>query len=409
MKIGDVEMHYKENKTCLVCGNSDLLNYLDLTDQPLANSYHKGEVLEKYPLQMRLCTHCWHSQLSVSVEPAKMFEHYLYISDTSKTLTDYFEWTTDYILNKVNKPKNVLEIACNSGLLLEMFKNRGIESVGVDPAQNIRELSEKRGLDVYVNYWNNDFADKIKYQKGTFDLILAFHVLPHVEDPNDFIASCAKVLSDNGTIFIQTSQCDMFLNNEFDVIYHEHSSYFTGRSILKLARNHGLFVSSIIKTDIHSKSFLFSLTKNPSDETELNSLISDESQNGIYTVEKYEAFARKAAETKQKLLDNLNRFRKEGYVLIGYGAAAKGNTLLNYMQFELDFIIDDNYLKWDYLTPGMDIPIRSIDLLRDPINKICFVPLAWNFYKEIRERVKAVRNNPNDIFVRYFPEYIEEK
>lgn len=409
MNNGDAVMSYKENKTCLVCGNQHLIDYLDLTDQPLANSYHKGETLEKYPLQMRLCTRCWHSQLSVSVEPAKMFEHYLYISDTSKTLTDYFEWTTDYILSKIEKPKNVLEIACNSGLLLEMFKNKGIESVGVDPAQNIRELSEQRGLDVYVDYWNNNFADKLKQERGTFDLILAFHVLPHVEDPNDFIASCSKVLSDNGTIFIQTSQCDMFLNNEFDVIYHEHSSYFTGYSILKLARNHGMYVSSIVKTDIHSKSFLFSLTKQKCEETELYALLKQETDDGIYTVEKYEAFARKAAETKQKLIENLTRFRNEGYALVGYGAAAKGNTLLNYMQFELDYIIDDNYLKWDYLTPGMDIPIRSIDLLREPIDKICFVPLAWNFYKEIRERVKAVRDNPGDVFVRYFPEYTEER
>lgn len=401
-------MSTKENNNCLVCNSTDLVDYLDLTDQPLANSYHKGVVLKKYPLQMKLCKSCWHSQLSVSVEPAEMFEHYLYVSDTSKTLTDYFNWTTDYILSKVDNPKNVLEIACNSGLLLEMFKKRGLTCVGVDPARNIRELSEARGLDVYVDYWDKSFAQKVQSEKGKFDLVMAFHVLPHVQDPNDFIASCVDVLSDNGSIFIQTSQCDMFLNNEFDVIYHEHSSYFTGRSILQLARNHGLYVSSIVKTDIHSKSFLFSLTKQICDEAQLNQLIADETTAGIYTEEKYHAFARKAAETKQKLIDNLTRFRKEGYVLIGYGAAAKGNTLLNYIQFELDFIIDDNPMKWDYLTPGMNIPIRSIELLKDPINKICFVPLAWNFYKEIKERINAVRDTKNDTFIKYFPEYSEE-
>lgn len=398
----------KHNDTCLVCNSTNLVDYLDLTDQPLANSYHKGKSLKKYPLQMKLCKDCWHSQLSVSVDPAEMFEHYLYISDTSKTLTDYFNWTTDYILSKV-EAKNVLEIACNSGLLLEMFKDRGLQCVGVDPAQNIRELSAARELDVYVDYWNKEFADKLLSERGKFDLILAFHVLPHVQDPNDFIASCVNVLSDNGTVFIQTSQCDMFVNNEFDVIYHEHSSYFTGKSILKLARNHGLYVSSIVKTDIHSKSFLFSLTRTPCDEAELNALIADETANGIYTEEKYHAFARKAEETKQKLLENLRRFRNEGYVLIGYGAAAKGNTLLNYIQLELDFIVDDNYLKWDYRTPGMNIPIRSIDLLKEPIRRICFIPLAWNFYKEIKERINTVRDTSNDVFVRYFPEYIEEK
>ena len=150
------------------------------------------------------------------------------------------------------------------------------------------------------------------------------------------------------------------------------------------------------------------MSKVPCDEAELSQLIAEETAAGIYTEEKYHSFARKAAETKQKLIDNLKRFRNEGYVLIGYGAAAKGNTLLNYIQMELDFIIDDNYLKWDYLTPGMNIPIRSIDLLKEPIEQICFIPLAWNFYKEIKERINLVRDTKSDVFIRYFPEYIEE-
>ena len=402
-------MNYKTNDHCLVCKNPINHQFLDLSDQPLANSYHKGEELEKYPLRMNVCTNCWHSQLTVSVEPSKMFEHYLYISDTSKTLTTYFEWVTDYILNKC-KPKNVLEIACNSGLLLEMFQQRGIESYGVDPAKNIRELSEKRNLNVFVDYWDKRFSEELKLQVGKLDLILAFHVLPHVQDPNDFIESCINVLSDTGTIFIQTSQCDMLLNNEFDVIYHEHSSYFTGKSIQELAHRHNLFVSSIIKTDIHSKSFLFSLQKAQCDETQLNELIDFETQHGIYSLEKYHSFAQIAETNKNKLLVGLQKLKDEGYSIIGYGAAAKGNTLLNYIDFKLDYIIDDSYMKWGYLTPGQDIEIHSIDLLKDKsFEKIAFVPLAWNFYKEIKERITNVRDTSNDVFVKYFPDYIEEK
>jgi len=403
-------MSYKNNDTCLVCGTLVELEYLNLSDQPLANSYHKGEELETYPLRMRVCKNCWHSQLSVSVEPAKMFEHYLYISDTSKTLHSYFEWVTDYILEKTGKPNNVLEIACNSGLLLEMFQNKGITSYGVDPAKNIRELSEKRNLNVYVDYWDRKFSDKLKAEVGKLDLILAFHVLPHVQDPNDFIESCVNLLSDEGTIFIQTSQCDMLLNNEFDVIYHEHSSYFTGKSIKELAHRHGLKVSSIIKTDIHSKSFLFSLTKKDCFETQLNKLIAFETEHGIYSIEKYEQFAKQASMIKGQLLQGLQSLRDQGYTLIGYGAAAKGNTLLNYIQYKLDYIIDDSYMKWGYKTPGMDIEIHPIDLLTSQkFDKVCFVPLAWNFYKEIKQRISDVRDTTNDVFVKYFPEYKEEK
>lgn len=401
-------MSHRYNNSCLICNNTDLFQYLDLTDQPLANSYHSGEVLKKYPLQLRLCKRCFHSQLSMSVDPKEMFDHYLYISDTTKTLTSYFKWATDYILEKAPYTNSVLEIACNSGLFLEMFQKRGLICYGVDPAKNIRELSEKRNLKVFVDYWGTEFSNKFKNTVGTMDLIVAVNVLPHVPDPNEFISACVNIISPTGKIFLQSSQCDMFINNEFDVTYHEHASYFVGKSIKQLARNHGLYVSSMIKTDIHSKSFLYSLQKQPCDESQLEQIIEEETRNGIYTIEKYKTFADKAHETKVKLLDGLEKFRKEGYTLIGYGAAAKGNTLLNFMQYKLDYIIDDSYLKWNLLTPGMDIPICSIDLLKEHFEKICFVPLAWNFYKEIKERIVEVRDTKNDIFIRYFPEYQEE-
>lgn len=402
-------MSYTENKKCLVCGSDRLFKYLDLTDQPLANSYHKGENLPKYPLQMNVCTKCYHSQLSVSVNPDEMFKHYLYISDTTKTLTDYFTWATQYILAIAPNSKSVLEIACNSGLLLEMFKNKNLTTYGVDPAENLRELSLKRNLNVYVDYWGKEFSEKFNNEVGKVDLILAFHVLPHVPDPNEFIQACSNVLSENGQIFIQTSQCDMFLNNEFDVIYHEHSSYFTGKSIRELAHRNGYYVSSIIKTDIHSKSFLFSLQKTSCEETQLNNLIEDEIKNGIYTIEKYNHFADKAESTKHQLIQSLDQFRSEGYKIIGYGAAAKGNTLLNYIQYKLDYIIDDNEMKHGYLTPGMDIEIHGINLLQQNFDKICFVPLAWNFFKEIKERINQVRDTKYDVFIKYFPEYKEER
>ena len=402
-------MSYRENKKCLVCGSDNIEEYLDLSNQPLANSYHHGKILPRYPLKMMACKNCWHSQLSVSVDPTEMFDDYLYISDTSKTLTRYFEWVVDYIIKSNNNISNVLEIACNSGVLLEMFQKKGFECIGVDPAKNLRSLSKERNLNVYVDYWNEKFSNVLKEKHNSFDLILAFHVLPHVLDPNEFIRSCINVLSDSGRIFIQTSQCDMFINNEFDVIYHEHSSYFTARSIKELAVKNSLFVSSIIKTDIHSRSFLFSLQKNECDESAINLLIEEENNNGIYSIEKYKEFSNKAFDIKNKLLNGLQKYRDLGYTIIGYGAAAKGNTLLNYINFKLDYIIDDNRMKCGYLTPGMDIEIHSIDLLYGNFPRICFIPLAWNFYDEIRDRISRIRNNSGDIFIKYFPDYIENK
>jgi len=395
---------YKKNNECLVCGGVRLSRYLDLGNQPLANLYHKNEsdVLDIYPLQLDVCLDCYHSQLSVSVEPSEMFNDYLYVSDTTKTLTEYFKNTTQYIINNTHKDStSVLEIACNSGLLLDMFQNKGYTCVGVDPAKNLRKLSLQRNLNVYVNYWNTEFSKHLKSNEGTFDIILAFHVLPHVPNPNDFINACKLILKPGGKIFIQTSQCDMLDNHEFDVIYHEHSSYFSARSIKKLARNHNMYVSSIIKTDIHGKSFLFSFQSEECDESQINKLIEMESTNYKY---KYLDFSFTAEYTKYALREKLYFYKKEGYILGGYGAAAKGNTLLNFINFKLDFIIDDNVMKQGYLTPGMNIPIVSIDILKQyESNKICFIPLAWNFYDEIYDRIKNVRNNNSDIFIKYFP------
>jgi len=398
-------MKYQKNETCLICQQKNtLVDYLDLGDQPLANSYHKGEHLERYPLQLNVCTNCWHSQLSVSVNPSEMFDNYLYISDTTKTLTEYFEWVTNYILATISVPsKSVLEIACNSGLLLKMFQDRGFSCYGVDPAQNLRKLSLERELDVVVDYWNSSLSEKLKVERGESDLILAFHVLPHVNDPNDFIQACKNILSPEGTIVVQTSQCDMFVNNEFDVVYHEHTSYFTARSIQELAHRNELYVSNIIKTDIHGRSFLIFLQKTKCDEEQLNRLIEEEAKQEMYTIQKYSKFASNAQQIKERLENILKAIREDGYTIIGYGAAAKGNTLLNYIQYRLDYIIDDNSMKWGYLTPGMNIPITSIDLLNTVNTKIAFVPLAWNFYNEIVHRIKLVHNVDHDIFVKYFP------
>jgi len=395
------------NNSCLICGNKNLTQYIDLKKQPLANSFHHGEELKTYPLKLNVCNVCWHSQLSVSVDPSELFEHYLYISDTTKTLEDYFKWVTEYVIkdSNINKGK-VLEIACNSGLLLEMFKNKGFDSYGVDPAKNLRILSENRQLNVYVNYWDSDTNVKIRNDIGKVNLILAFHVLPHVQNPMEFISLCYDNITDDGKIYIQTSQCDMFLNGEFDVIYHEHTSYFTAYSILELAHRNNLFVNSIIKTNIHGKSFLFSLQKKKCTETQINELIHEELTHNLYNIETYIKFGTNAIKLKTKLTHDLSDYKKNNYVIVGYGAAAKGNTLLNYIEYPIDYIIDDNEMKQGYLTPGMNIPVCSINKLKDESNNICFIPLAWNFYAEIKERIIKVRNITNDVFIKYFPEYI---
>lgn len=418
-------MSYRTNDTCVCCGGYALNEYLDLGTQPLANSYHKGEVLPAYPLVLANCPNCGHNQLTVSVDPPEMFDHYLYVSDTSKSLDDYFEWLAGHVLDRQGPtddagPK-VLEIACNSGLLLEKFHRRGLRCVGVDPAKNLRPLAKARGLLTLTEYWNTETALKLTGKWGgsvseanpgfeswdvdghQFNTILAVHVLPHVPDPVEFLAACKLALAPGGKVWVQTSQCDMFKNNEFDAVYHEHTSYFTARSFRHLAERVGLKVTGAKRVPIHSMSFLFELSEADGHCEDFRRMLHEEVELGMDRSKFYKEFAAQAVEAAQALAAAIDEFRLAGKKVVGYGAAAKGNTVLNFINRKLDYIVDDNELKWGYLTPGKDIPIVPPAMLSQEAEDVVVVPLAWNFFDEITRRAAKCLRHPAT-FVKYFPE-----
>jgi 2-polyprenyl-3-methyl-5-hydroxy-6-metoxy-1,4-benzoquinol methylase len=390
-------------KECVACKESNYLReYLDFGLQPLANSYHHGVRLPHYPLAVQYCSNCSHSQLTASVDPKEMFEHYLYISDTSQTLTEYFESMCEKILNRnQNKQLSVFEIACNSGLFLEMFAQKGANCLGIDPAANLRELSRKRKLDVIVDFWNEKTAAEVA-EANSFDIVMAIHVLPHVPDPVSFLAWCKKVLKPDGKIYIQTSQCNMFLNNEFDAIYHEHVSYFTALSFGRMAKTLGFQITGAWKAPIHSMCFVFELSIEGEDCDEYKAMILEEIQLNRNSFDSYLGFAKNANKIKEDLLNQIAYFKSQNMKVIGYGASAKGNTLLNWLNKKLDYIVDDNSLKWGYLTPGMDIPISSPTQLYQEKNPVAIVCLAWNFYDEIHNNVLK-NTDISHKFIKYFP------
>jgi 2-polyprenyl-3-methyl-5-hydroxy-6-metoxy-1,4-benzoquinol methylase len=395
-------MKYKEKESCRVCGSRGLKMILDLKDQPLANSYHKPEEkLEEYPLKLNLCTKCYHSQLSVVVDPNEMFKNYLYVSGTTRTLRKYFEQFFYTVLGEVDIQRGkVLDIACNDGTQLEIFDQMGWETYGVDPAENLYKTSSQKGFTKIVcDYFNKESALKLG---AKMDVIIAQNVFAHTDDIYDFLSSC-KLISHQGTkIFIQTSQADMFLNNEFDTIYHEHLSFFNVNSMRTCALRNGLYLEGAHKMNIHGTSYLFVLSSSHNDYLSVGGVLDAERKEGRTSLRLYDSFAKNAEKVVNDLKKCISLHRERGYSIVGYGAAAKANTLLNFGKINLDFIIDDNPLKQGLLTPGMDIPIKSSESLRSD-NKMLIIPLAWNFYNEIKSRVEEERNNPEDVFVRYFP------
>ena len=394
----------KELKECLCCGSHELELTLDLGEQPMANSFietpNESELV--FPLRLNRCTKCSHLQLSHAVNPDLLFRNYLYVSGTSQTLRDYFDWFVDYAENFfTDKPLTVLDIACNDGTQLDSFKAKGYKTYGIDPATNLHKISSQKH-DVICDYFKAEHVEY--YQAQHIDIINAQNVFAHNDYPVDFLRQCRDIMHDNSVLFIQTSQADMVKNNEFDTIYHEHLSFFCANSMNELAKRAGLHLISITKTKIHGNSYVFVFSKQPR-EGNLEEVLAEERALGLQTPETYVEYARKCKQVVEDLKKTITEYRGEGYVIAGYGAAAKGMTLINFGDLYLDFIIDDNPLKQGRFCPGSHIPVESIDILDECQDlNVVFVPLAWNFFSEISGKIKAKRNKTGDVFVRYFPE-----
>ena len=395
---------------CLACESDELRTILDLGLQPLANSYHTGEDLPKYPLQLNVCTKCFHLQLSCAVNPDLMFKNYLYVSGTSETLRKYFDDFASITLEYSPSAKKILDIACNDGTQLDSFSKLGLSTFGIDPAENLYDECRNKGHKVICDYFNRETVSQFNGER--FDIITAQNVFAHTRFEEDFLLSCKEVMHDKTFLFIQTSQSNMVVNNEFDTIYHEHISFFNTRSMKTLVERCGLFLYDVFKTDVHGTSYVFVITKNKIGELEgVTANLKSEEGSGLYNTITYPKYALSCYMAAFDLKKKIEDLKAEGYLIVGYGAAAKGNTLLNFGSIDLDFILDDNPLKQELLTPGRDIIIGNPQIISEVSDdqKIAFVPLAWNFFAEIKSRIKRIRSSNLDIFVHYFPHLIIEQ
>lgn len=377
--------------------------YLNLGRQPLANDYPPEPTpLPTFPLVVAYCECCSHSQLTVSVDPGALFRHYLYVSGTTDTLRAYFRDFAASVQGEQGPGLRVLDIASNDGSLLEEFRARGHSVLGVDPAENLVALAEARGIPTIPDFWTEKTAGRV----GQFDVIVAMNVLAHVPDPLGFLQGVRRALASGGRAYIQTSQAEMFVNHEFDTVYHEHLSYFSVRSFLALFRRAGLRPIAVRKPPVHGTSFLW--TCEASTEATMPrsaaDLLESEARDGWHDLSAYANFGTQARESAAWVRSVLYDERAAGRNPVGYGAAAKGNTFLNFAGLELPMIIDDNPLKVGRYAPGSLIPIAESSRLAEIDEPICVLILAWNFVDEIIRRVREARGSDRgDTAVTYFP------
>jgi SAM-dependent methyltransferase len=396
-------MDFTASMRCRACGSSQLDEVLDLGAQPLANSYVRVPTdLPAYPLELMVCRECFQNQLSIVVNPDLMFQNYLYVSGTSRTLRNHFDSFVQQVLQWFPpSAKCILDLACNDGTLLEAFRKAGCTVTGVDPAANLVALAQTKGLPVVQGYWPRVRAEVA----GPFDLITACNVLAHVDNPRSFLEAALDRLRPRGAIIVEFPYArTMILHSEWDTIYHEHLSYFLVQPFLRMLDGLGASVTHAQFLPIHGGSLRLAIQNVARGHCpEVLAMAEAEVRDGLTRLETYHRFAENVDRLCEELPLVVNEAESIGKRVIGFGASAKGNTLLNRCPISLAYIVDDNPLKHGYLTPGQNIPICAPAVLSEDEKDLAILLLAWNFAPEIIQKIRSWRPSRNDQAIHYVP------
>jgi SAM-dependent methyltransferase len=403
---------------CLFCKTELTQKILDLGHSPLANGYLTEEGLHKpeinYPLDLFVCSNCFLVQLSSRTNPKEIFnENYFYISSSSETWKEHCKKYVNSIVGSLplNNNSLVVEIGTNDGVLLEEFITRKIPVVGIDPASTATSIARSKGVPVLTEFFTNELANTLKENNKSADLIIGNNVLAHVPGMNDFVKGIETLLKPNGVCTLEFPYLlNLFSDNEFDTIYHEHYSYFSLTAFNKIITAHELKIFNLEKINIHGGSLRVYLQKvnggEKSIEPIVTSTLEKELSLGISTPEFYTGLQDKAVATKKQFLSWLMQCIDSGKKVIAYGAAAKGNTFLNYSRIDKDllpFIADVTKQKQGLYLPGSHIPVVEESLISE-YKPDFIVVLPWNFKAEINQRLEYVKSWGGKLvyFIPYF-------
>ncbi len=398
---------------CINCKNDKLLTILDLGNQPLANSYiKKDEKLNKenyYPLRLSMCKQCNLVQSPSNVSPSDIFKNYAYFSSFSEL---WLKHVYEYFLSvqkklKIDKKSNILEVACNDGYLLQHFNNHGYKCVGVEPAKNVAKECKKKNIKVYEDFFSYSFVKKV-FHSQKFDLLIGNNVLAHTPKLNDFVRSIEYVLKDEGIATLEFPHFKkLFLGLQFDTIYHEHFSYFSLKVIKKIFKQNNLKIFDVEELDTHGGSLRIYACKKKNKKLEMNvvkKIISQEEKIGLFNHQKLNIFSNKIEKIKFNCLKFLIKQKKSNKKVYAYGAAAKGNTFLNYCGIKSDLIggvFDLNPDKYGKYLPGSRIPILNPKEIKKRKPDFLIV-LPWNIKNEIIKKYALIKDW-NGNFVSFIP------
>jgi hypothetical protein len=396
---------------CRLCGGAGLKTFVDLGMSPLCESFLAADQLDAeepfYPLHVRICADCLLVQLEAYVPGTEIFRDYAYFSSYSDSWVEharaYCELATDRF--GLTGDSLVVELASNDGYLLQHFVAREIPALGIEPAANVAEAAATRGVETLVEFFDSALARRLVDEGRRADLIVANNVLAQVPALNDFVAGIEILLSANGVATIEFPHVVRLIEGlQFDTIYHEHYSYFSLTTTLRLAAMHGLEVFDVEELSSHGGSLRVYLQRSGGPravEESVARVLAEEEQGGYARVEGYRGFGPRVAEVKWQLLELLIGLRRAGKEVIGYGAPGKGNTLLNYCGIRadlLEYTVDRNPHKHGKFLPGTHIPIHSPDRIAETRPDAILI-LPWNLRREIAAQLAYVRDWGAELYV----------
>ncbi|MGH9799352.1 MAG: class I SAM-dependent methyltransferase, partial [Blastocatellia bacterium] len=386
---------YHRRETCRACGEKSLKLFLPLGSQPLANSFLKSPdefaAEQFFPLDTHFCESCSLVQIPDVVDPEVMFRHYLYVTGTSETIARHNRGYAKTVseMQRLTSDDLVIEVASNDGSLLLCFKELGVKTLGVEPATNIAAMAREAGIETVNEFFNLGSAKKIRAAYGPAKAVIGNNVLAHVDDTQDFLRGCKAIIGEDGLVIIEMPYLgDLLGRTEYDTIYHEHLCYFSVTSLMRLCEAAGLVIVRMDHVPIHGGSLRMHAGLKEGHQNHSAQVLAwaeEEKSKGFTSFDRYEQLARSVEGSRDSLLGLLNRLKAEGKTVAGYGAAAKGNTLLNYCQITTDllpYLVDKNPLKLGMFTPGMHIPVLPVSTLLERQPNYLLI-LAWNFGEEI--------------------------
>ncbi|MGB7208306.1 MAG: class I SAM-dependent methyltransferase [Pyrinomonadaceae bacterium] len=389
---------YYKRTACRACGEEKLRPFIALGPTPLANSFLKSpaefEMEVFYPLDVYFCEECSLVQLTDVVDPKILFGNYIYVTGTANTIVSHNQQHAETVFDflGLHGEDLVIEVASNNGSLLGCFREHGVRTLGIEPAENIAAIANADGIETVNKFFNSATANEILSEYGSARAVIGNNVLAHVDDTQDFLKGCKSLLSDDGLVIIEVPYLKEFVDLvEFDTVYHEHLCYFSVTSLMRLCDAVGLSIIRVDRVPVHGGSIRMYAGKKEKYSSHAAAVIAmaeDERKTGLTAPETFENFAEKTRDTREKLCSLLESLKAEGKSIAAYGAPAKGNTLLNYCGIDtrlLDFAVDKNPLKVGLYTPGAHLPVLPVSAVLERQPDYLLI-LAWNFADEITKQ-----------------------